>query len=82
MTFVAMHFNPPIKWMTEEQLLALPMADSFMSVRGTYPKPFVDYNENTDMWWYGEKYSDSKITWYRVIMVRKSNDRPFDDSGK
>lgn len=82
MTFVALHFNPPVKWMTEKELLDLPMPDSFMSIRGPYPKRFVDFNEATDMWWYAEKHSDSKISWYRVIVVRKPNDRPFDDSGE
>lgn len=80
-----MHFNPPVKWMTEEELLALPMPDSFMSIRGPYPKRFVDFNEETDMWWYGEKHSDSKINWYRVIVVvnrEYQHDRQTDDPGE
>lgn len=83
MTFVAMHFDPPVKWMTDEQLLDLPMLDTFQTMRtGPFPKCFVDYSEASDMWWYGEKHSDSKITWYRVIVVRPHYDRPFDDSGE
>lgn len=79
MTFVAMGFDPPVKWMTEKEILSYPMPDSFMSVRGPYPKRFVDFNEETDMWWYGEQYRDSKIKWYRVIVTgRKSNDSSTD----
>ena len=80
MTFVAMHFYPPVKWMSEEKLLALPLlGHTFMSIRGNPLKKFVDYNEDTDMWWYGEQYRDSKIKWYRVIVTgRKSNDSSTD----
>lgn len=85
MTFVAMGFNPPVKWMTEEEIYAHPMTDSFMSVRRPYPKRFVDFNEETDMWWYGEKHSDSKISWYRIIVVVKreyQHERQTDDPGE
>lgn len=85
MTFVAMGFNPPVKWMTEEEIYSYPMKDSFMSIRGPYPKRFVDFNEETDMWWYGEKHSDSKINWYRVIVVvnrEYQHDRQTDDPGE
>ena len=80
MTFVAMHFDPPVKWMSEEELLALPLlGHTFMSIRGNPLKKFVDYNEDMDMWWYGEQYRDSKIKWYRVIVTgRKSNDSSTD----
>ena len=84
MTFVAMGFDPPVKWMTEEEILTYPMSDSFMSVRGNPLKRFVDYNEQTDMWWYGERYGDSAIKWYRIIVVVKESyhDRQTDDPGK
>jgi hypothetical protein len=85
MTFVAMGFNPPVRWMTEEEIYSYPMKDSFMSIRGPYPKRFVDFNEETDMWWYGEKHSDSKISWYRVIVVvnrEYQHDRQTDDPGE
>ena len=68
--------------MTEAELLALPMADTFVSVRGTSHKRFVDYTEATDMWWYGEKPRDSKIKWYRVIVIREPDDGQTTDSGK
>lgn len=71
MTFVAMQFDPPVKWMTEKDVLSLPMVGDF---RSQQHQVFVDYNEESDVWWHGETMNSGKIKWHRVILIREPED--------
>lgn len=65
--FVWMGFNPPVKWMTLKEINDLPFVASFRYREHT---AFVDFNMESDTWWYGERTSETTTKWYRIIVVK------------